>query len=163
MSGVVFGWEPLKTIFGEPNWPDLIAEHWAELGVHRDRMPLDPDYKLCLMLEENKRFFGYTARSGGLLVGYMGFIVQPHLHYRTTLTAVEDLFMLSPAYRKGLTGYRMFSSAIAKLKEMGVKRVILHDKVHWSEERQALGQPGMDVLFQRLGFEQTDRIWSRML
>lgn len=126
-------------------------------------MPLDPDYDLCLTLEANGRFRGWTARDGKLLVGYMAWLIQPHLHYRSTLTAIDDLFLLSPAYRRGLNGYRMWTSALAALEGLGVRRVIAGDKVHWSGDRQALGQPGMDVLFQRLGFIMTDRIWSRML
>lgn len=163
MGDVVFGWEKLSVIFSEPNWPDLIAEHWTELGVHRDQMPLDPDYDRCLMMEKNGLFHGWAARCNGLLVGYMAFIVGPHLHYRSTKTAMEDLFMLSPDHRKGLTGYRMFAGALSALKELGVKRVMLHDKVHWSAARAEIGEAGMDVLFRRLGFEHTDRIWSRML
>lgn len=135
MSGVVFGWDSLARVFAEPNWSDLIAEHWAELGVHRDQMILDPDYDLLLVLAKHNRFRAWTARCDGLLVGYMGWMTQPHLHYRRTLHAVEDLFLMSAPYRRGLNGYRMFTECFAALREIGAQRCIIHEKVHFQHER----------------------------
>lgn len=155
---VTFGWEPVSRILQEPNIKDLILEHWRELAVHKDEMPLDPDYGRMLAADDAGLFKVWAARDGKTLVGYVAFWIQPHAHYKSTLTAVEDLYMLTASHRKGLTGYRMFTSAIAALKHRGVKRCYMHSKVHWNKER-----GGMAVLFERLGFVNTDMLWSKIL
>lgn len=124
-------------------------------------MPLDPDWLRFIQLEDAGLFRVWAGRTaGGLLVAYLAFFIQPHLHYKSTLTAVEDLFMVSAPYRRGMTGVRLFTTAIEALRERGVKRIILHDKTHFSADRRG---GGLEILFNRLGFCQTDRIWSRML
>jgi GNAT superfamily N-acetyltransferase len=155
---LVFQWESVRSVIVEPNWRDLLAEHWEALAVHKDQMALDVDYQRVVALYDSGMFRCWTARCNGLLVGYIAFFIQPHLHYRKTLTAVEDLFMLSAPYRKGTNGVRLFTTAIDALREVGVKRVILHTKKHFQAER-----GGLDKLFTRLGFEATDIIYSRML
>lgn len=158
MSSLVYGWEKFADLKDEPNLADLLRAHWNELGVHKNEMPLDPDFARFQMLEEAGVFKVWTARSGRTLVGYIGWFIQPHMHYRTTLTAVDDLYLLDPEYRRGTAGTRMFTSAFAALRELGVKRIIVHDKVHFEAERGGLGP-----FFRRLGFEHTDNIWSMML
>lgn len=91
-------------------------------------------------------------------MGYLAFFVQPHLHYRSTLTAVEDLFLLHAPYRRGMNGVRLFTTAIAALQDLGVRRIMLHTKVHFQKDR-----GGLNKLFERLGFTHTDQVWSRHL
>lgn len=155
---ISFGWEPLARLLAEPNVNDLLQAHWNELGVHKDEMPLDPDYEFMLKANETNFFMCWAARDGKTLVGYICFWVKPHMHYKSTLTAVEDLYMLSPSHREGMTGYRMFTTAIEALRQRGVKRLMLHTKVHLYKER-----GGLDKFFERLGFQHTDNVWSRML
>lgn len=157
-SKVTFQWERLSRILAEPNINDLLQAHWHELGVHKEQMPLDPDYEFMLKANETNFFMVWAARDGKTLVGYLAWWVKPHIHYKSTLTAVEDLFMLMPSYRQGLTGYRMFTTSLAALKARGVKRVMCNSKVHFEEKR-----GGLDKFFDRLGFQHTDNIWSRML
>lgn len=156
--GLKFGWEPLSTVFAEPNLPELLKEHWHDLGVHKEAMRLDPDWQRYRALEEAGIYHAWTARDGKALAGYVGWFVQPHLHYKSTLTAADDLYLLSAAYRRGTAGLRMLSSSIEALKKLGVQRVIVHSKVHFEAERGGLGP-----LFRRLGFEHMDEFWSRML
>jgi GNAT superfamily N-acetyltransferase len=153
-----YGWESFRLLLDEPNLSDLLRGHWEELGVHKDRMPLDPDFARFVQLEDAGLFRVWTARDGKTLAGYLAFFIQPHLHYKSTPTATEDLFLLAPAYRQGLNGVRLFTTAFDALRELGVKRIICHSKVHFEAER-----GGLDKLFAHLGFEHTDRIWSRML
>jgi len=153
-SELSFGWEPAAVLFDEPNLDELLQEHWKELAVHKDEMPLDPAFDLMLQWENEGRFKIWAARTQNrLLVGYIAFFVQPHCHYRTTLHAVEDLYLLSKPYRRGLNGYRMFTTAIAALEELGVKRILLHSKVH----------KDVSKLFERLGFVNTDLYWSKFI
>lgn len=149
----VFGWERLESIFADPAWPELVRQHYAELNV--SGCPLDPDYRRCFALEEAGVFRAWTARADTALVGYIAVFIQPHLHYKSTLHAVEDLFLLRPDCRNGMAGYRMFKGLIAALGELGVKRFICHSKNHWKSRG---GRP-IDALFLRLGFLATDTLW----
>lgn len=153
-----FGWEKFRDLALEPNLSDLLKAHWAELAVHKDRMPLDPDFGRFQVLEDAGVLRVWTARDGKTLVGYMAWFIQPHIHYRSTLTATEDLFLLDPEYRRGLQGCRMFTTCFDALRDLGVKRVMVHSKVHFEADRGGLG-----VLFRRMGFEHTDNVWSMML
>jgi len=154
-----YGWEPMARVFAEPNWNDLIHEHHEELAVHKDDMPLCPDYTRCLLLEDAGIFKAWVGRSeNGLLASYLAWFVQPHLHYRTTLHAVEDLFMLSAPYRSGKNGKRMFMECFPELKNLGVRRVICHSKVHFEEKH-----PGFRRFFESMGFIHSDNLWSLWL
>jgi hypothetical protein len=83
---------------------------------------------------------------------------MPHPYFRTTLTAFDDGYVLDPAYRRGLAGLRFIASAFDALRELGVKRIVMHSKVHFLSDR-----GGLDPVFKRLGFEHTDNLWSLML
>jgi len=155
---ITYQWEPLRVLLREPNVNDLLLEHWHELGVHKAEMPLDPDYDLMLNAEDAGLFKVWTARDDSLLIGYVAFWIRPHVHYKSVQTAIEDLFLLTASHRKGLTGYKLWKSALEALKEHGVKRVVTHSKVHFAEERGGLAR-----FFQRLGFIQMDQLYSRML
>lgn len=155
---ITYQWERLSRILAEPNINDLLQAHWHELGVHKDEMALDPDYEFMLKANETNFFMVWAVRDDKTLIGYLAWWVKPHIHYKSTLTAVEDLFMLAPAYRQGLVGYKMFTTCLEALKARGVKRVMCNSKVHFEEKR-----GGLDKFFDRLGFQHTDNIWSRML
>jgi L-amino acid N-acyltransferase YncA len=155
---VTFSWEPFKKLLTEPNINDMLTAHWHELGVHKDQMPLDPDYEYMLECAERNFFMVWAARDGKTLVGYIAFWIKPHTHYKSTLTAVEDLYYLSASYRKGTTGIRLFTTAMDALKRRGVKRVIVNEKVHFEQ-----GRGGLGAFLRRLEFIHTDNLYSRML
>ena len=155
---VVFGWRPLREVLAEPNFLDMIRAHHEEAGVHKDTIPLDPDIPRYLQLEEIGIFRAWAGYSGKTLAAYMGWYVQPHLHYRGSLMAVEDLYYMSPAYRKGSAGRRMFVEVEDEFRPMGVKRIMLHCKTHVMRERGGLGP-----FFASLGYIHTDDFWSKTL
>ncbi len=155
---LTFGWQPCRVLFDEPHLWDLLRAHWQELGAPAGQATLDPDFARFVQLEDLGLFRVWAARDGATLAGYIGWFIQPHLHYRSTLYAVEDLFLLEASYRRGLNGYRMFTTAIDALRDLGVKRCIVHEKVHFEAERGGLGR-----FFQRLGFRHTDNFWAKTL
>lgn len=134
-SRLTFGWESVRVLFAEPNLADLLRAHWEELAVTKEDCPLDPDFKRFVELEDLGIFKVWAARDGATLAGYLAWFIQPHLHYRSTLHAVEDLFLLSAPYRRGLAGYRMFTSVFDALRELSVRRCIVHEKVHYQRDR----------------------------
>lgn len=149
----VFGWENCATIFAEPNIVDLIREYWEELSPFKGHIPLAPDFKRMLELERVGYFRVWVARTeAGLLIGFIGWTITPHLAYRTTLFAHDAGHYLTPAYRdKGWIGVKMWATSLAALKKLGVKVVDAHDN--------AL-RP-LTPLFKRLGFEvMSTRFWK---
>jgi GNAT superfamily N-acetyltransferase len=153
---ITYRWEPCRKLFAEPNLRDLLAAHYQELAVPGDGplVPLDPDFNRYIQLEDLKLFRVWTARDGKTLVGYIAWYIHPHLHHRGRLCAIDELYWLAPEYRRGLIGYRLFSTAIAALKELGVFRIIVHAKVHFAQERGGLGR-----FFTKLGFQHSDDVY----
>lgn len=155
MASLKFGWEPCATIFAEPNLGDLIREYWEELSPFKDRMPLAPDFQRMITMEKAGVFRVWVARSeNGLLIGFIGFNVTPHLSYRTTLFAYDAGHYLTPAYRdKGWTGVKMWRTALVGLKKLGVKVVISHDN----------SLRPLTVFFKRLGFVPMSTTYWKMI
>ena len=146
----------MRLLMEEPNIGDLLLAHWHELGIHKDTVPLDPDYQLLINCCDAGRYRVWAAYDGKTLVGYWAWWIHPHPHYRSTLTAIDDAYILSPAYRRGTNGVRLFSTSLDALRELGVKLVIGHSKNHFEAER-----GGLAKLYRRMGFEHTDNLWSR--
>ena len=94
-----------------------------------------------------------TCRSDERLIGYIIFIVTPHLHYKSCMTAIEDLYFVTKEFRKGRVGIMLFKYAEKVLKERGVQRIVMHTKVHLDNSK----------LFEYLGYKMTDKVFSKML
>jgi len=130
----------------------LLPAHYEELCVTKD-FPLSPDYAAYDRLHQFGMLRAITCRNDGELVGYIIFIVQPHLHYSTCTTAFEDLYYVKKEYRKGRTGIKLFQFSEKVLKDAGVNRVIMHTKVHMDNSR----------LFEYLGYKHTDKLFTKLL
>jgi len=130
----------------------ILPDHYDELCITKD-FPLAPDYEAYGKLYNAGVLRCITARSEEGLVGYVIFIVQPHLHYRTCRTAFEDIYFLKKEYRLGRTGIRLFQFAEEALRADGVNRIIFHTKVHLDNSR----------LFEYLGYKHTDKLYTKIL
>jgi GNAT superfamily N-acetyltransferase len=131
---------------------EILPAHYDELCPCKD-FPLAPDYEAFGRMDAAKMLRCITVREDNQLIGYMIFIVQPHLHYKTCLTAFEDIYYLKKEYRKGRVGLRLFQFAEDVLKKEGVNRVIMHTKVFLDNSR----------LFEYLGYKFTDKLFSKVL
>lgn len=131
---------------------EIIPVHYDELCVTKD-FPLAPDYEAYGRLYNAGMLKCITARDEDGLVGYVIFIVQPHLHYMTCKTAFEDIYYLKKEHRLGRTGIRLFQFAEEALRADGVNRVIFHTKVHMDNSR----------LFEYLGYKHTDKLYTKIL
>lgn len=107
----------------------MLPDHWAELGMYRDRMPLDPDYPSYFEHDAAGRLAFVALRNDGLMVGYFVCFIAPTLHYRTTLTAKMDLIYIQPRHRGG-GGKLLEQAMLAELKARGVKLLIVGSKDH---------------------------------
>jgi len=131
---------------------DLFPQHYDELCVSKE-FPLSPDYGGYKRLCDAGMLRCVTCRADGEMIGYIVFIVQPHLHYSTCMTAFEDMYFIKKEFRKGRIGIRLFKYAEDVLRAIGVNRIILHTKVHMDNSR----------LFEYLDYKNTDKLFSKIL
>lgn len=130
----------------------IFPEHYDELCVTKD-FALEPDYDAYRRMAAAGMLRTITCRCDGELIGYIVFIVQPHLHYKSCMTAFEDIYYVKKEYRKGRVGIRLFQYAESVLKQRGVKRIIMHTKIHLDNSR----------LFEYLGYKHTDKLYTKLL
>lgn len=130
----------------------LFPEHYEELCVTKE-FPFEPDWDCYRFMAERGSLRVITVRADDELVGYMVFIVRPHLHYKSCLTASEDLYYLRKDMRQGRIGLRMFKYAEEALTRIGVQRIIIHTKVHLDNSR----------LLEYLGYKFTDKLFTKMV
>lgn len=102
----------------------LLERHWNEIARNKDLISLDPDYERYAMLDEAGKLCVCIARENGTLVGYACYIVDYHLHYKSTLWAVSDIFWLAPECRKAGVGMRLFKFVESVLHDRGV--IVMH-------------------------------------
>lgn len=121
MTAAVFAIEPFKGLIDEVK--PLVERHWKELALYQDDVLLDPDYATYEAANEAGMSLAFTARIDGELIGYALYWVRPHMHYKTTLCAVSDLFWIAPEHRNFGVGSGMFAFIEDELKRRGVKIV----------------------------------------
>lgn len=120
----------------------LFAAHYEEAGSF-DGLPLDPNIDMAQEMERAGRLLVMTARCGGVIVGYIVFLINPSFESKNVLLGFQNIFYVKPEFR-GKLGKRIRDSAIARLKEMGVKMLILRSGVR------ARG-PHLAAMFEREG------------
>jgi len=130
----------------------IFPAHYDELCVTKD-FPMAPDDERYAQMAEMGWLICINCMDGEELIGYIIFIIQPHLHYKTCITAFEDIYYLKPEYRKGRIGIKMFKYAEEVLNEIGVNRVVMHTKIHLDNSR----------LFEYLGYKHTDKVYTKIL
>ena len=130
----------------------LYPAHYEELSVTKS-VPLEPNYEVYKNIETAGILKVVTCRNDKELIGYILFIVTPHLHYKSCITAVEDIYFVKKDYRRGRTGIKLFQFAEKYLKEQGVHRVIYGTKVHLDNSK----------LFEYLGYSFFEKLYSKMI
>ena len=149
----------VKAVFARENvkdvWPEirpLFDLHWAEIAHYKD-IPLDPDYEFYVKADEMGMVRVYTAREGGVLVGYCVFFVRPHPHYKRHVYANQDVLFIRKD-RRGRFGMKFVNWCDEQLKAQGVSVATQHVKVAHN-----FG-PALERL---CGYEQQDVIYSKRL
>lgn len=146
-------------VYKEDSWLDnlnelkeIIKDHYEELSVTKE-FPLDPNWDAYLDILNAGKLRYITCKDDGKLIGYIIYFIMPHLHYKTCLTAFEDIYFLKKEYRKGRTGLKMFQFAEKILKEQGIQRVIYNTKVHQDNS----------AMFDYLGYKFIDKVFTKLL
>lgn len=149
-----FAWERFHAIAHE--LPPLFLEHWRELALNRDAIPLDPDWDKFYRLDIEGILRVLTVRVEGALVGYLFLLVGPHLHYRSTLWGHVDMYWMDPSVRAGWTGVKLFKRLIADARTMGAANLTLSTKHHFMDNR-------VTRLLGRLGFTPIETVHAMRL
>lgn len=148
---VVHAVERLRDVRGEIE--PLLRRHYAEIALHKDRIPLAPDWGRYEVMEAAGGLLICTARLDRALIGYAVFFLQHHIHYLHTFVAMNDVLFLDEPHRRGRTGIRLMQFAEEQLRARRVDRVLWHVKRRhdWS------------AILGRMGYEEDEVIMGKML
>lgn len=136
-----------------PELRPLLQGQWEELGLYRDRVPLDMDWEKYERFDALEILKVTTARDAGRLVGWYVSIVTPHPHYRTTLYGFLDFYYMLAPYRTGTLGLQLFMAMEQSMKLLGVQALIAISKTV---------RP-IDLLFERLDWTEQGRTYMKVL
>jgi len=136
-----------------PELQVLLPDHYKELALDQEHVPLDPQYEIYVQRERQGELMFVTLRDAGALVGYLIAFVAPGLHYKTCLTCITDIFYIRKDKRKGNAGVRLFRFAEAELRRRRVRRWFMGSKVH----------ADASALFKRIGARPVETTYSKWL
>lgn len=131
-----------------PELRRIFPLHHQELGILRDAMPLDPDWREYARRERDGSLFLTTVRRNGTIAAYYVAQVRPGFHYQSTLTGTMDLCYVVPEERNRGLALPLFRHTENELRRRGVKVWYSGYKVH-----NPLGMPRLHEL---LGFVHVD-------
>lgn len=147
--------------FQHEKWADCVAEmrliwpeHWASLALDQAQIRLGVDEAKYEQGEALGCLHIVTARADGTLIGYYYGMLMNHLHYRDAgVMCYSDVYYLKPEFRQGGAGARFMAFILASLKEAGVVKLYISTKIHDDH----------GALFERLGMQCTDRVFTKLL
>lgn len=131
----------------------LLPDHYRELALNQDEVPLDPQYEIYIENEHKGGLLFVALRDAGEMVGYYIGFIAPGLHYKTCLTCITDIFYVRPDKRNGTVGIKMFRFVEKELKRRGVNRWFTGSKVAHDAS----------ALFDYLEFERVEIFYSKWL
>lgn len=112
---------------------EILEEHYEDLALNQDKVPLDPQLNVYREREECGELLVMSMREKGNdeLAGYFIGFIAPGLHYQTCLTCTMDIFYVRPKFRDNLlAGRRLFKAVERELKTRGVDRWFVGTKLN---------------------------------
>lgn len=131
----------------------LLVRHWREIALNHADVPLDIDQQKYAELDEAGALHIVTVRKDGELIGYHVAVVSGHLHYKSTLHGITDVYWIAPEFRQGFTGIRLFQHVEKELAAIGVRKLFTGTKVHLD----------MSKLFERLGYKRVEFLYAKLI
>lgn len=131
----------------------MLPQHWEELALDKDIIPLDPQWKKYRVLYDAGQLLLVTLRERGALVGYCWLIIAPGLHYGSSLHATVDIFWVAPSHRGRMGGRRLFKAVEAELRRRGVVRWVASSKLHRD----------CGVLLKAMGMQPFETLYAKIL
>lgn len=150
--GIKFQCEPVLEV--KPEMEPMLIDHYQELTMHRDKIKLAPDWELYDKMEKVGTFYLLTARDSDTndLIGYSAWFVKPHIHYKETIVAANDVLFLRKDHRVGMTGIKLIKYSEQEMKKYA-------HKITWHVK----GEPDFRPILHRLGYIDEDVIVGKML
>ncbi len=149
--GTVYQVEPWSSFKVEAR--ELFVRHWREIALNHAEVPLDIDYERYDEMAARGAVHVLTARRNGLLIGYHVAFIAGHMHYRSTLHAVTDVYWIAPECRHGVTAMRLLQAVERELKRRGVRKLFTATKLHLDQ----------GPLFERLGYRPVERMYAKLI
>jgi hypothetical protein len=149
--GTVYQTEPWATFKVEAR--ELFELHWREIALNHAEVPLDIDYARYDAMAAVGGLHVLTARRVGTLIGYHVALISPHLHYRSTLHGITDVYWIAPECRHGITAVRFFQAVERELKRRGVRKLFTATKLHLDQ----------GSLFEYLGYKPVERLYAKLI
>jgi len=139
--------------FVQPDLAVLCIRHWEEIAHNKDLIALEPDWDRYQLMSDAGMLSVTAARNDSELIGYQVYIINNHLHYKSSKTALSDILYLAPEYRQGTLGIRIMKTAEEELKRLGVQRVMQNVKLanDWG------------VILERMDYKPFERIYTKIL
>lgn len=131
----------------------LLNDHYHELALNQDTVPLDPQYDVYFERERKGELIFVVMREAGIIIGYFIGFIAPGLHYKTCLTCTMDIFYICKESRGNGGGAKLFLFVEEELKRRGVERWFVGSKCH----------KDASYLFEKLGFEKVEIYYSKMV
>ena len=113
---ITYQQERLYDVVGEID--ELLALHYQELCLHKDRIALAPCWDRYAAMEREGALLVYTARLDGDLIAYSAFFSSPHPHYAGLRLVSNDVLFLKAEHRTGRTGIRLIQFCEEKVKAL---------------------------------------------
>lgn len=147
-----FQCEPVLSV--RPEMEPMLIDHYQELTMHKDKIKLAPDWELYDKMEKSNNFYLITARDGDTneLLGYSAWFVKPHIHYKETIVAANDVLFLRKDQRSGMTGIKLIKYSEQEMRKYA-------HKITWHVK----GEPDFRPILHRLGYIDEDVIVGKML
>lgn len=131
----------------------LCKKHWKEIARNKNFVPFSPDYEQYLKLDAAGTLCSATARDDGKLIGYCINFVTPHLHYKSTVWAMNDVFYVEPSMRGAAHGIKLLTCVMDELKKRNVIIFHMHSK----------NSHDLKPIMDRLGFTAIETIYEKVL
>lgn len=133
----------------------MLALHYEELALNKDKVPLRPQWAVYRQREAAEGVVYVTLRDKGELIGYVVMFVAPGLHYETCLTAHMDILFVRPDRRDAAAkGVLLMLDALeAELRRRGVQRWFMGTKL----------KKDIGAIFKRRKFEAVEMTYSKWL
>lgn len=150
----------MTTTYQVESWLDiqeemlpLLTRHWHEVALNHAAVPLDIDREQYDNLATVGALHIVTVRRDAELIGYHVAIISGHLHYKSTLHGITDVYWVAPECRHGVVGLRMLQAVERELKSVGVKKLFTATKIHMDQGR----------LFEHLGYHAVERLYAKII
>ena len=113
-----------------PELRGIIEQHYEELALNRDRIPLVPRWDKYEDHDRAGSLVLVVVRKGEEAAGYFIGFTALHMHYGETLHLLCDIFYIKPEFRRGGAGTQLFQATEAEAARRGVVKMVVSAKLH---------------------------------